>query len=149
MSVRIHCCPAGHKWTPKPTLNKKSQDCLEIMYLFKKQRPPSIFKNMVFLQKFICALWANIAKVIFLSNVGSGRSRQRFGLFSCKTMVCVPMTNIAQYFFCIMFPLRDTFKKHWLDNILIQCCPSMVNKILHRLFFSQKLSVSHGPTLNM
>ena len=36
-SVPVHCCPASRKWTPEPTLNKKSQDCSVVFYLVKKQ----------------------------------------------------------------------------------------------------------------
>ena len=37
MSALVHCCPASRKWTPKPTLNKTSQDFSEILYPVKNQ----------------------------------------------------------------------------------------------------------------
>ena len=37
MSAPVHCCPASRKWTPKPTLNKNSQDFSVILSPLKNQ----------------------------------------------------------------------------------------------------------------
>ena len=87
----LFICPASCKWTPKPTLNKKSQNCLVIMYLDKKQTTSHLKLQPVFLQKHVCALCTNIIQVVFLCNVVS-----------------------------------DIFWQHWLDNILMLRCASML-----------------------
>ena len=70
--------------------------------------------SIIFLCKVVCGLWVNIAKVIFLYNVGSGRSRPHciYRLFSCKN-VCAPLANICTSIFLV----QSTLHKN-----LVQCC---------------------------
>ena len=41
-STPVHSCPTSCRWTPGLTLNKKSQDCLVIMYLLNNRLPDII-----------------------------------------------------------------------------------------------------------
>ena len=53
-------------------------------------------------------------------------------------------SSIAQAIFLRNF-VSDVFGQYWLDNILMQCCPSMVGTTLYRVFSSTKLSFIHAP----
>ena len=37
MLFPVHYCPTCRKWTLEPTLKKKNQDCLMVLYPVKKQ----------------------------------------------------------------------------------------------------------------
>ena len=45
-------------------------------------------------------------------------------------------------------PTSDVFGQHWLDNIPMQCCLSMVGTVLYGLFSYWKLSVRHEPAIH-
>ena len=49
-SAPVHCCPASCKWTSKPTLNKKSQDC-SVIQCPVKTRLPDILETAGFSAK--------------------------------------------------------------------------------------------------
>ena len=70
------------------------------------QHPTGLAKILViFLCKGVCGLWANIAQVIFLCNIGSGKLRQHcIQLFPEKRLLC----GLSQH--CITI------------NFLVQCC---------------------------
>ena len=55
--------------------------------------------QIIFMCKFICGLWANIALVIFLCNVGQARSRQYSQVIFPRKDDCVLWDNIAQVIF--------------------------------------------------
>ena len=48
----VHWCPTSHKWAPKPTLNKKNQHSLVMLYQSKSRLPDirnynwDLYKNM-------------------------------------------------------------------------------------------------------
>ena len=150
MSAPVHYCPTSCKWTPEPTLNKKSQDCSVIMYPVKKQATRHIWKSRfscksiyvhsgpILHKYFLYAILAQIdpdkivdyfpvqsclwavgqhCKVIFLYNVGSGRSRQHciYSLFSCENILCTLGQHCASMFLCNV--VLDVIKQNWLDNI--------------------------------
>ena len=56
--------------------------------------------------------------------------------------------NITQVVF-LSNVVSNVFGQHWIDNIPFQCCPSMVDTTLYRLFYWSKFSVSHEPTLHI
>ena len=39
MFAPVHCCPKIHKWTPEPTLSKKTQNCSECCTWLKSRLP--------------------------------------------------------------------------------------------------------------
>lgn len=49
-SAPVHCC------SPEPTLNKKSQECLVVLYPVKKTNYQTYLRQSVFLQKYLCTL---------------------------------------------------------------------------------------------
>ena len=54
-------------------------------------------------------------------------------LFFPQKHVCSSLVNIAQVIF-LRNVVLDVFKQQWLDNIAVQCFPTVVNTTLHRLF---------------
>ena len=110
MSALVHRCPESHKWTLEPTLNKKSQDCLECCAQLKSRLPviclcalgqyiTSSFLVQCCLRRVdiaftgyfphkhcLSAILANIVQVISLCSVGSDRSIQNCRLFSCAEL---------------------------------------------------------------
>ena len=56
-------------------------------------------------------------------------------LFFPQKHVCSSLVNIAQVIF-LRNVVLDVFKQQWLDNIPMQCFPSMVNATLYQLFSS-------------
>ena len=59
-----------------------------------------------------------------------------YSLFSCKNMSVHPLGQNFTSIFFVRHVVLDVFKQHWLDNIPMQCCPSVVNTTLQRLFSS-------------
>ena len=100
MSVPVHCCSESRKWTSETTLNKKSQDCSVILCPVKKTGHQTYLKQLIFLQKYTCALCAYIAQEIFLYDFVS-----------------------------------DVFGQHWVCDIPMQYCPSLIDTMLYELFF--------------
>ena len=97
-SAPVRCCPASRNELPSQHWTKRAKIwwcCARL-----KNSWQTYLKQPVFLRKYICALWPNIAQVTFL---------------------------------CIV--VSDVFGWHWLDNILMQCCPSMVDTTLHKVIF--------------
>ena len=53
----------------------------------------------------------------------------------------VVWANIALVIF-LCNVVSDIFGQHWVYNIHMQCCPSLIDTTLYRLFYSEKLSVN-------
>ena len=85
-----------------------------------------------------------IASVILMCNVGSDRSKQNFiAYFPTKTCLCALGQHCTSNF-SINFSISNCTSQHWLGNIPMQCCPSMVNATLHRLFPHKRCLLAMG-----
>ena len=74
----------------------------------------NVFLSITSLCKVVHRLWVNIAQVIFLCSVGTGRSRQYWiGCFPAKTCLCA-------------------LRQHCTSNFLVQCCFRLIWTTLHR-----------------
>ena len=102
-SLLIVVLPENHKRTPKPTLNKKSQDCslqkhvcgvlwaddtVQDSFIVQccLRRVDTTLYIGYFPQHCLSAIRAYIAQVISLCSVGSNRSSQNCRLFSCAEL---------------------------------------------------------------
>ena len=144
MSGPVHCCPTSRKWTPKPKLNKKRQDCLVVSNPVKN-RPRDIFEIADFPEKvYLCALdqdctsnflvqcclnriWKALTRLRtvgkhFLHCAGNcfayaGRPRQ-------QCVVYFPAKHVCARQHCRLFSWAKVFMglgKHCTGNFLVQC----------------------------
>ena len=78
--------------------------------------------QIIFLCKVADGLWINIAQVIFLCNIGTGRSKQHFiGYFPAKACLCTLGQHCTSNFLvqCCLRRIWRTLTS-WLDNIPVQ-----------------------------
>ena len=86
--------------------------------------------------KVVLRFRINIAQVVFVCNVSTGRSSQHcIGYFPAKTSLSTLGQHCTSNFLVQCF-LSDVFGQHSVDNIPMQCCPSIVDTTLYRLLFS-------------
>ena len=85
------------------------------------QIDPGKFRDYFHVRKFVCRLWANIARVIFLCNVGRARSRQYFvTLFSREKMTLCFGPTMHNKFSLAMLS-HNEFRQLWLDDVPMSC----------------------------
>ena len=80
-------------------------------------------------------------------NLGYQTFETTADFFFLQKDACALWPNIVQVLF-LCNVVSDVFQQHRLDNIIKQCCAGLVNTMLYRLYSSQTLAVSHGPTLH-
>ena len=123
MSVPVHCCPASRKWTPYPTtVNKKSQDCLLIMYPVKKEATTHTWKSW-FSCKIISLHYGPTLHKQFpytmLAQIDPDKIADFFSVQSCLWAVC----------------------QHCKGNVLVQCWLREIKTTLYSLFSCKNMSV--------
>ena len=141
-SVLVHCCPASWKWTPEPTLNKKCQDCLEVLHPVKKQATRHIWNN-----RFSCEsisvlsgpTWANITQVKTLWNVvqeSSDNNTQEKSLSNSVLILLGEHCTSENFVQCCPWDSKqyctrknpvqcclNTFWTTFHNRVSMQCCP--------------------------
>ena len=120
--VPVRCCPARQHWTKWAKIVQWYSTRLKTVY-------QTYLKRTVFLQKYMCALWANIVQVIFLWNVVSdifgqhlqdNIPRQRY-----STMVGTTLYWLSSWW-KLYFSHGPTFHKHFSYAMLAQIDPDKI-----------------------
>ena len=115
-----------HRWFPRAMLAKTGRD--NIIDLFVGCGPKCTSNFLV--QCWLRQIKTTLYKVIF----------QRIDNY-------VVWANIPLVIF-LCNVVSDVSGQQWVCNIHMQCCPSLIDTTLYRLFYSEKLSVNHGSTLH-
>ena len=95
-----------------------------------------------------CGLWVNIVcivQVLVLCNVGPSRPKQHcVDYFHAKLSLCAQVQYYKNSFLCNV--VSDVFGQDGVYDILMQCCPSLIDTKSYRLFCYEKLSINHELT---
>ena len=141
-SAPVHCCPTSCKWTPEPTLNKKSQDCSVIEYPVKA-RLPDIFETAGFSAKvYLCALSQHCSSN-FLVQCYLRHICGQHWLDNVPRQCCSSMVDTTLYRLCSSYKLYlshgPTFHRQFPYAMLAHYC---------RLLFGANMFVDCGPALH-